>query len=392
MTEHEASAEPPPPDENDVAASGEGPPSAEAGAAPAPDAESVGVRPQVDATTASAPSLRAYELPGPRRVVIHGLQLASAGSAELRRASLYIGLLSLGLLGPTLIYGLAVLVHFRVTDVQSFDGLFRNRSMLGAFLAFEALAGGAILGWVAVTIDGRLIAISLLAARAGDQAFTLREATIRARQAFWRVVGASFLVGIVSLVAQLIVLASLGNLGGSNQGATLIATFIATLVVAPFGYVATGIVLGDVGATESIRRSVQLARARPTIAVVVALFAFVATALQTFALSAGLEVVVRIGQFLHLGVDAGWLPLALIVIGILAFVVALGSLVFTVSAIVVAPQVAAFLGLTFYSGGLDSARRAEAEARPKFRWITRPMVALMAILALGALGGILSLR
>jgi len=362
MTEPETSPEPPPPD---------------AGVEPA---------------AARTPVLRTYELPGPRRVVIDGLQLASAGSAELRRASLYIGLLSLGLLGPALIYGLAVLVHFRVTDVQSFDGLFRNRSMLAAFLGFEALAGGAILGWLAVTIDGRLIAISLLAARAGDQAFTLREATIRARQAFWRVVAASFLVGIVSLVAQLIVLALLGNLGGSNQGATLIATFIATLVVAPFGYVATGIVLGDVGASETIRRSVRLARARPTIAIVVALFTFVASALQTFALSAGLEVVVRVGQFLHLGVDAGWFALALIVIGVLAFVVALGSLVFTVSAIVVAPQVAAFLGLTFYSGGLDRARHPEPGATPKFRWITLPMAVLMAVLAIGALGGIVSLR
>jgi hypothetical protein len=358
-------------------------------------AEAAAVVPQPESAAAlgaaAAPSLRAYELPGPRRVVIYGLQLASAGSAELRRASLYIGLLSLGLIGPALMYGLAVLVHFRISDVQSMEGLLYNRSALAAFLGFEALAGGAILGWLAVTIDGRLIAISLLAARAGDQAFTLREATIRARQVFWRVVAASVLVGIVSLVVQLAILLLLGDINGTNQGASLIATFIATLVVAPFGYVATGIVLGDVGATESIRRSVRLARARPTIALVVALFAFVASAIQTFALSAGLEVVVRVGQFLHLGVDAGWLALALMVIGILAFVVALGSLAFTVSAIVVAPQVAAFLGLTFYAGGLDSARRA-ADARPKFRWITLPMAVLMVVLALGALGGILSLR
>ncbi|HEV2007042.1 MAG TPA: hypothetical protein VGQ85_10545 [Candidatus Limnocylindrales bacterium] len=375
MTEPETSPEPPPPDVADVVS-----PVATADMSP------------IEPAAAPSPILRTYELPGPRRVVTDGLQLAAAGSAELRWASLYIGLLSLGLLGPALIYGLAVLVHFRVTDVQSLDGLFRNRSMLAAFLGFEALAGGAILGWLAVTIDGRLIAISLLAARAGDQAFTLGEATIRARQAFWRVVAASTLIGIVSLVVQLGILLLLGDINGSNQGATLIATFIATLVVAPFGYVATGIVLGDVGATEAIRRSVRLARARPSIAVVVALFTFVASALQTFALSAGLEVVVRVGQFLHLGIDAGWLALALMVIGILAFVVALGSLAFTISAIVVAPQVAAFLGLTFYSGGLDRARHPEPGATPKFRWITLPMAVLMAVLALGALGGILSLR
>jgi len=363
MTERETNAEPPPADV-----------------------------PQVESPTVAAASLRAYELPGPRRVVTYGLQLAAAGSAELRRASLYIGLLSLGLIGPALMYGLAVLVHFRISDVQSMEGLLRNPSAVAAFLGFEALAGGSILGWLAVTIDGRLIAISLLAARAGDQAFTLRQATIRARQVFWRVVAASMLVGIVSLAVQLGILLLLGDINGSNQGATLIATFIATLVVAPFGYVATGIVLGDVGATEAIRRSVRLARARPSIAVVVALFTFVASALQTFALSAGLEVVVRVGQFLHLGIDAGWLALALMVIGVLAFVVALGSLAFTVSAIVVAPQVAAFLGLTFYAGGLDRARHPEPGTTPKFRWITLPMAVFMAVLAIGALGGIVSLR
>ncbi len=346
-----------------------------------------------DLAEALPPSLRTYELPGPRRVVTYGLQLASGVSGELRWASLYIGLLSLGLLGPTLLYGIAVVVHFSVTNVDSFQGLlFANRSALAAFIGLEALAGGAIFGWLAVTIDGRLIAISLLAARAGGRAFTLRDATIRARQVFWRMVGAAFLVGIVALVAQLIVLAALGDLNGSSQGASLIATLVATLVTAPFGYVATGIVLGDVGASESIWRSVRLARARPTIAIVVALFTFAASAIQTFALSAGLGIIVRVGQFLHLGVDAGWFSLVLVVIGILAFVVALGSLAFTVSAIVVAPQVAAFLGLTFYAGGLDRARRPEADVRPKFRWITRPMVALMGLLALGALSGIASLR
>jgi hypothetical protein len=382
MTELDGSANLPAPAASDGTAPARN--DADWAAAPAPN--------DADGPAAPAlPTLRAYELPGPRRVVIQGLQLASAGSAELRRASLYIGLLTLGLLGPALIYGLAVLVHFRITDVQSLDGLFSDRAMLAAFVGFEALGVGAILGFLAVTIDGRVIAISLLAARAGEQAFSLREATIRAREAFWRVVGASFLVGIVSVAVQFTVLLLLGDVNGSNQGAALLATFVATLVVAPFGYAATGIVLGDVGATESIRRSVGLARARPSIAVVVALFTFVASALQTFALSAGLEVVVRVGQFLHLGIDAGWLALALMIVGILAFVVALGSLAFTVSAIVVAPQVAAFLGLTFYAGGLDHARRA-ASARPTFRWITLPMALLMTVLALGALWGILSLR
>jgi len=357
-------------------------------------AEASGVEPDPGAADDAPQTVvqRAYELPGARGVVTYGLQLASAGSAELRRASLYIGLLTLGLLGPALLYGLALLVHFRITGVRSFPDFVSDPSTLAAFLGFEALAGAAVLGWLAVTIDGLLIAISLLAAREGEQAFTLQQATIRARQAFWRMIAGSLFVGVVSVAVEIVVLVLLGNSSGTNQGATLIATLIATLVVAPFGYVATGIVLGDVGAWEAVRRSVRLARARPTIAVVVALFAFVASAIQTFAVSAGLDVVARIGVFLHLGVDAGWFAFALIVVAALAFVVALGSLAFTVSAIVAAPQVAAFLGLTFYSGGLDRARGAGSERGPKFRWITRPMLALMVILAIASSAGIATLQ
>jgi hypothetical protein len=382
MSEPEASAELRPPGAD---ASAVDPDAASAGIAVDPD-------PAVAEPTEATPILRTYELPGARSVVTYGLQLASAGTAELRRASLYIGLLTLGLLGPGLLYGLALLVHFRVTEIQSFQGLFSDRFAVASLLGFEALAGGALIGWLVVTIDARVIAIALLAARAGDQAMTLRQATIRARQVFWRMVAGSLFVGVLSLGSQLIVLTLLGNLDGSSQGAALLAAFIATLVVTPFGYVATGIVLGDVGAWESVRRSIRLARARPTIAVVVALFTFAASAIQPFALSAGLDLVGRVGEFLHLGVDAGWFALALLVVAILAFVIALGSLVFTISAIVAAPQVAAFLGLTFYSGGLDRARRADAEGSPMFRWITRSMLAWMAILAIAALGGIASLR
>ncbi len=60
---------------------------------------------------------------------------------------------------------------------------------------------------------------------------------------------------------------------------------------------------------------------------------------------------------------------------------AFGSLNFTIAAIVAAPQVAAFLGLTYYAGGLDRARDLPANA-PRFRWVTRPMVVAIILVGL----------
>src|SRR5439155_10207850 len=64
---------------------------------------------------APAPSwTRAYELPSARKVVSAGLQLALGSNVAIRRASIYIGLLSLGAFGPAailLLIGLARLLN-----------------------------------------------------------------------------------------------------------------------------------------------------------------------------------------------------------------------------------------------------------------------------------------
>ena len=74
------------------------------------------------------------------------------------------------------------------------------------------------------------------------------------------------------------------------------AAIIATIVVAPLAYVSTSIVLGDVGAIEALSRSWRLYRARRLLAVVVVLFTLVTSAIQLFALRAGLDLVVRAGE------------------------------------------------------------------------------------------------
>lgn len=340
------------------------------------------------APTPAAAVARIYDLPSARNVVISGLLLAASSTRELRRASLYIGLLTLGLLGPTVAFGLLIATHLDLRDLDLLVLLRANSDLVDPFVIFLFLVYGGVFGLVAVLIDGQLIAVSLLAARAGDRTLTLRQATTRARQVFWRLFGGAVVVGLGSSVLQTVIRFALGDPRGEHQGVTIVALVLGVMIFSPFGYLATGVVLGDVGPIEALRRSVALARARPSIALVVALFTLLTAAIQTFALSAGLGLVVDIGQFLHLDLGGSSLAFLVMVIGLLAFVMALGSLFFTISAIVVAPQVAAFLGLTFYSGGLE---RAQAAGSSRFRWVTVPMAGLMIILAIGAALGASSL-
>ena len=150
------------------------------------------------------------------------------------------------------------------------------------------------------------------------------------------------------------------------------------MITAPFIYVPVGIVLGDVGAMESIRRSIRLARARFRLAVVASLFSVVAQFILVFAASAGIDLVIRVLEPFRSELEqvdttnaGGFLLVASgTTIGIFAY----WTLTFTVSALTSGPQVVAFLGLTGYSRGLDGARDAAPgePARPAPIWMTHP--------------------
>jgi hypothetical protein len=177
----------------------------------------------------------------------------------------------------------------------------------------------------------------------------------------------------------------------ANNGITFIASMIGALVVTPWAYAGAGIVLGDVGARESLRRSVMLFRARRSLALVVTLFTLVAAAIQSFALETGFEMMIRFGQLLGIRLDQGAAGLILPGVLVLALIVAFGSLVFTIGAIVASPQVVAFLGLTFYSNGLEKARSGAEPRSGLFHWISVPFgitVGIMILLGIGALSQI----
>lgn len=332
---------------------------------------------------------RAYELPSARKVVGSGLQLALASTSDLRRASIYIGLLVLGAFGPTVVGVLLIFGRLGDRAGDALTALFlggyygaRPQPALEAAIlvvSLEALVG--ILLFLAISVDAQVMGIAILGSRAGERPLRMWEALTRARQTFWRVTGAGAVVGVASTVIQLLIVTAIGGLSQSAEAADVVAAIIATIVIAPLAYVSTSIVLGDVGAMEALSRSWRLFRVRPRLAVVVVLFTLVTSAIQLFALSAGLDLVTRAGELLHVSLTAGAVSFLIAVALVLAAVVAYGSLTFTIGAVVAAPQVAGFLGLTFYSGGLDRARSAGAAPPRGFRYVTHPMAIAMVALA-----------
>ncbi len=384
-----------------------------------------------DEAASASPSAPAYPLPTARHIVSRGVELAVRETDHLRTASLYIGLLFFCLAAPAVVHLISIATRAPEFLAPFVDGSEPSLEGAGPLLTIVALFVFAGIGASVLAIEGQAIATALLAGRHVGRPMRLREAVSRSRQVFWRLLAGTFAVGIVgSIVQWLVVLVGGGVEDPGAEGLSLLSILLSSVATAPFGYLVTGIVLGDVGAFEAIRRSVRLTRARLRLAVVLALFTTFASVLQFFALAAGGDVVLRVAEVLDLGFDKGVLPSLLSFSLALAAVLALGTLTFTIGAIVLAPQVVAFVGLTHHHAGLDRARLApraavavesvvvaesvvaatlpgsaepEAPAAPpsawasppsssprRFRWVTVPMAATIGLAVLLALLGVLS--
>lgn len=365
------------------------PPAAAALDEPAPD---------LAAPDQPAPDLQppAGPLPGAWATLGGGLDLSLSANRELRRASVYIGLLTLALVGPFVVIVLAfagvqggfdwigdALIGLQ-PELEPVDG------SVGAYLVISGIV--ALIGLFVIGIESQIMAAAILGGRALDRPMTMREALRRSRQVFWRVTRASLLVGLILLIPNLILTLTLQSIfGATSEAPTVILTGGTALMAAPFAYIVTGIVLGDVGARESVRRSALLARARWRLAIAVSAVGAVVGYIELFATGAGVDVLARVGTALHLGFDssAGTVALAVVVlIGVLA----IGSLTFTLAALRDAPQVVAFVGMTGYGAGLDRSRDPFGGARRLERWISIPMAISIVIGVLAGVGGVLALN
>jgi hypothetical protein len=201
----------------------------------------------------------------------------------------------------------------------------------------------------------------------------------------------------VSIAQGIVDAIFVGTLGAQADLSLVSSVFVAALIGAPFAYLLTGIVLGDVDPLEATRRSFRVFRARKGAAALVAVFETTALLVVILGLGAGLDIALRVFDGLGLGLDAGPAGLILISIGLVVGAFAVGTLIYTALALSIAPQVVMFVGLTRATFGLDhvlaggdrdpSVRRIGVR---DFHWLTWPMrigfgfgvVGLVAALAL----------
>ncbi|MEX1172451.1 MAG: hypothetical protein WEG56_07550 [Chloroflexota bacterium] len=309
---------------------------------------------------------------------------------SMRRASFYIGAIVLGTVGPLVVGMWAVAVIGMDRPIPEMDAILESSG--GGMVAL--LVAIATLGMVVAAVESRTLAAAVLGGVLTGRPVSTRQALARSRRTFWRAVVASVLVAVPLTVAQSgfdLVVGPL--LGGAEEATLLTSTLLTAVVGAPFAYMLTGVVLGDVDPFESLRRSFRMFAVRRSAAFVIVLFETVAALLILLGIGAGLDVALRVFDALGLGPDAGPLGVAITTAGVVAVIFAFGTLLFTVMAVTIAPQVVMFLGLTHATFGLervlpggpdDPDRRAPDGGR--FRWFTRPMLVGFVVGAIGLLG------
>ncbi len=329
-----------------------------------------------------------------RGLVRESLDLLTRSDSGLRSASFYIGFMLLVAFGPLVaLFGLLFVVHGDALFSGMYPGF--GESYAGSadlawagWLGLAAIPG--MLGYMAATIEARVLATAVIGARAEGRPLRLAESIAVARTRFWPVLGAQLLIGTITGLATTLasfgVLLVLGPLEPISYGVQLV---LGLIIGTPVVYVPAAIVLGGTGVFESIRRSFGLARARKRLAVVVTTFGLISQLVVLFGLSAGLDAVARF--IIGTGLTEHF-PAPLVVPIIAAFVFAMGTLVFLVEAIAAAPPVFAFMALTQYTWGLEAGRQAPVKVHHAWDpWLT-PGLALTAIVALAALlGGVASL-
>jgi hypothetical protein len=325
---------------------------------------------------------------GARQLIGSSFELLTRSAYVMRRASFYVGLILLGLAGPLALalWG-SLLAGFDPERIAA-----QSSDAAAAGLWLVVLGGLFAAGIVVCVIESTAVTIALLGGLFSGRPVTIRQAVERSRVSLWSIVVANLAVSIPTAIVREVI-------GQTTEARIVAGLIVGTLIQTPFVYAASGIVLGNVGPLEALKRSVTIVRARKIAALILAILPSVYGLLVVIALEAGIDVAARAMDALGLGLDSGPLGVALITVLIVMVTFALGTLLYTVTAIVYAPQVVMFVGLTRATMGLDRVRPGgdrdpdrHGPQRPPFRWLTRPMLAGFVLGAVALAGFLTTIR
>ena len=332
--------------------------------------------------------------PGAVAIIARGIDLNASMSSEIRRASLYAGFMYLATIGPIAALLIGVVVRAGglagVIDALQFDGDGRLPALpdIGRFGGLVFVLG--VTCFALVSVDLQIVATAMIGGRAADRSVDLRTGLGIARRAFWRVTSATLVVGLILVGPRLLFAQAIRQ--STSEISLLTTTVIDVLLSAPFVYLGTAVILGGGTPLRAIGASWRVARRRWRLAIVIGIVNAAVSFIALFALSAGLDVLSRIGTALDLGSVSGATQAAELTAIVTFGLIAGGSLTMTIATLTTAPAVVAWLGLGGTLHGLPDSGAAPGPAasppathrRP--RLISRPMqVTLVAEIGLALL-------
>ena len=340
-------------------------------------------RSALDAPRVAAPTTTPVPpVVGARQLIGSSFELLTQSGDVMRRASFYIGLIILGTVGPLALALWGSLLAGFDPEFVAAQSSTAAAAGLWLFLLLAIVFAGIVVG----VIESTGVTISLLGAAFSGRPITIRQAVERSRMSFWSIVVATLVVSIPTGIVRQVI-------GQTTEVGVALGLIVGTLIQWPFVYAAAGIVLGGVGPIEALQRSVRIVRARKVAALILAILPSVYGLLVLIGLEAGIDLAARAMEALGLGLDSGPFGVALITVLIVMVTFALGTLLYTVTAIVYAPQVVMFIGLTRATMGLDRVRPGgdhdpdhHGPERALFRWLTRPMLGGFVLGGLGLAG------
>jgi hypothetical protein len=177
-----------------------------------------------------------------RQLIASSFELLLRLGDPLRRASFYIGIIVLGLIGPFALAVWGVLVLNPSLDVLNPIADPAAPAAVGWMLVLLSLL---VAGLLIAGIESTGVAIALLGGAQAGLPIGLRAAVQRTRTCFWSLVVASLCVSIPITIVQSII-------GQSTEVGFVTGLVAGTLIQTPFVYAQAGIVLGGVGPIEAL--------------------------------------------------------------------------------------------------------------------------------------------